>query len=90
MKDMSRERHLQVLADRAGERWARRVHARIAARWDPSVEQRLRDLEVEAQTLFTHLSAMAPADPLIADVRRAKPERDQDSEWEDEEDLSDG
>ena len=62
-----RGRKLQLLTDRAGRRWSRRLSARMAAwRTEPDRVEAMRVLENEAEALFLRIKAEAPVDPFAA------------------------
>lgn len=59
----SRARRVQLLADRAGKRWSRRVAARLASRYGTPENDRRRALEEEAEALFGRLRDLDGPDP---------------------------
>lgn len=68
----SRERRLQLLADRAAKRWSRRLFARVDAMRseDPASIAEHRELERQAERLARHLLELSP-DPFAAMLRKA-------------------
>lgn len=68
----SYERRLQLLVDRAGRRWSRRLAHRLRVqRWNKPLGFELRILEGQAEALFRRLNEAAGPDPLAAQLRRA-------------------